>query len=276
MKRLNSHNYGYWRTCIESYLQGQDLWEVVAGTMIDPPMKESSLRKWRIKADKAMFVLKTIIEKDLVEHIRDAETSKEAWETLAKLFCKKNESRLQLLENELLDPEEKISEARMKRIIIHGLRPEYNGFIAVENGEEEALFIRKKGPPRGRGEAKEWTRSGRHCPKKSSYSEGAQQESENEDQQDLIERRRKRCECFNYGKKGHLTRGCESLQKHSKGNVATTKDIVVSGYLSEEEWNINTCITIEDDEAYFVEDLTASDTPLSNEEDEVEEEEEEE
>ncbi|GJN30988.1 hypothetical protein PR202_gb19339 [Eleusine coracana subsp. coracana] len=325
---------GYWRTCIESYLQGQDLWEVVAGTMTDPPMKESSLRKWRIKVGKAMFVLKTTIEEDLVEHIRDAETPKEAWETLAKLFCKKNEARLQLLENELvgisqgtlsisqyftkvknicreisqLDPEEKVSEARMKRIIIHGLRPEYNGFIAAmrgwptqptlvelenllanqealakqmcsitlkENDEEEALFIRKKGPLRGRGEAKEWTRGGRRCPKKSSYSEGAQQESEDEDQQDLMERRRKRGECFNCGKKGHLARDCESLRKHSEGNVATTKDMVVSGYLSEEEWNANTGITIEDDEAYFVEDLTASDTSSSNEEDEVEEEEEE-
>ncbi|GJN25186.1 hypothetical protein PR202_gb12982 [Eleusine coracana subsp. coracana] len=101
MKRLNSHNYGYLRTCIESYLQGQDLWEVVAGTMTDPLMKESSLRKWRIKAGKAMFVSKKTIEEDLVEHIRDAETPKEASETLAKLFCKKNEVRLQLLENEL-------------------------------------------------------------------------------------------------------------------------------------------------------------------------------
>ncbi|GJN13125.1 hypothetical protein PR202_ga31462 [Eleusine coracana subsp. coracana] len=146
----------------------------------------------------------------------------------------------------------------MKRIIIHGLRPEYNGFIAAvrywpmqstlvelenllanqealakqmgsitlnENDEEEALFIRKKGPPRGQGEAKEWTRGGRCCPKKSSYSEGAQQESEDEDQQDLMERRRKRG------------------------------------------------ITIEDDEAYFVEDLTTSNTP-SSDKDEVEEEEE--
>ncbi|GJN25187.1 hypothetical protein PR202_gb12983 [Eleusine coracana subsp. coracana] len=190
----------------------------------------------------------------------------------------------------------------MKRIIIHGLRPEYNGFIAAvrgwptqptlvelenllanqealakqmgnitlkESDEEEVLFIRKKGPPRGQGEAKEWTRDGRRCPKKSSYSEGAQQESEDEDQQDLMERRRKRGECFNCGKKGLLARDCESLRKHSEGNVATTKDMIVSGYFSEEEWNVNTGITIEDDEAYFVEDLTASDTPSSNEEDEV-------
>jgi len=69
IRKLNSHNYGYWKTRMESYLQGQDLWEVVAGTETVPLPKESgdssgktngaeALRKWRIKAGKAMFVLK--------------------------------------------------------------------------------------------------------------------------------------------------------------------------------------------------------------------------
>jgi hypothetical protein len=40
IRKLNSHNYGYWKTCIESYLQGQDLWEVVAGSEVVPPAKE--------------------------------------------------------------------------------------------------------------------------------------------------------------------------------------------------------------------------------------------
>jgi len=48
-----------------------------------------------------MFMLKTMIEEDLVEHIRDAETPNEAWETFAKLFSKKNEARLQILEKEV-------------------------------------------------------------------------------------------------------------------------------------------------------------------------------
>nr|TKV95143.1 hypothetical protein SEVIR_9G341700v2 [Setaria viridis] len=102
IKKLNSHNYGYWKTCMESYLQVQDLWEVVVGAEIMPPPKESgdssskkeradALRKWRIKANKAMFVLKTTIEEDLLEHIRDAKTLKEAWETLRKLSSMKNE-----------------------------------------------------------------------------------------------------------------------------------------------------------------------------------------
>ncbi|XBI93797.1 hypothetical protein VPH35_030562 [Triticum aestivum] len=140
------------QTRMELYLQGHDLWEVIAGTETTPLESAEALWKWRIEEGNTMFGLKTTIE-DLVEHIRDAETPKVAWDTLAKLFSRKNEVRLQLLENELigisqgtlsisqyftkvknicheisqLDPEEKISEARMRRIIIHDLLPEYMG-----------------------------------------------------------------------------------------------------------------------------------------------------
>ena len=107
-----------------------------------------------------MFAIKTTIEEDMLEHIRDAKTPKEAWDTFTKLFSKRNDTRLQLLENELLsvaqqdltinkyfnkvkslcreiselDSTSTISESRMRRIIIHGLRPEYRGFIAAIQG----------------------------------------------------------------------------------------------------------------------------------------------
>ncbi|XP_057518481.1 uncharacterized protein LOC130799401 [Amaranthus tricolor] len=175
LEKLNYNNYTYWSTCIESYLQGQDLWEVVGGcnTILPEPKivtvdsdKESTVveneafRRWNIKADKAMYVLKTTIDKELVEYIRKAETPKVAWDTLATLFSKKNDARLQMLESELmtisqgdltinqyfkkvkslcseiaeLDPEEKISEQCIRRIIAHGLRHEFNGFMAAIRG----------------------------------------------------------------------------------------------------------------------------------------------
>ena len=35
-KKLNNFNYIYWKACIEFYLQGQDLWEVVGGSETTP------------------------------------------------------------------------------------------------------------------------------------------------------------------------------------------------------------------------------------------------
>ncbi|XP_052627747.1 uncharacterized protein LOC128134258 [Lactuca sativa] len=165
IKKLNNNNYKTWETCMKSYLQGQDLWEVVGGSETTPPEEDvnGALCKWKIKAGKAMFALKTTIEEEMLEHIRDENTLKEAWDTFVTLFSKKNDTRLQLLENELLsisqrdmtiaqyfhkvksicreitelDPQSVIAEARMKRIIIHGLRPEYI---------EALLLLYKDGP----------------------------------------------------------------------------------------------------------------------------------
>jgi histone acetyltransferase (RNA polymerase elongator complex component) len=163
IKKLNNKNYNTWATFIESYLQGQDLWEVVGGSAVTQPAIEDAsgtLRKWKIKAGKAMFALKTTIEEEMLKHIRDAKTPKEAWDTFVTLFSKKNDTRLQLLENELLsmaqrdmtiaqyfhkvkaicreisqlDPTAPIGESRIKRIIIHGLQPEYRGFVTTIQG----------------------------------------------------------------------------------------------------------------------------------------------
>lgn len=105
IKKLNNQNYNTWSTCMMSYMQGQDLWEVVNGCEITQPEAEDAngaLRKWKIKAGKAMFALKTTIEEDVLEHIRDAKNPHEAWKTFADLFSKKNDTKLQLLESELL------------------------------------------------------------------------------------------------------------------------------------------------------------------------------
>jgi len=163
VKKLNNQNYKTWSTCMMSYRQGQDLWEIVSGCEITQPEAEDAsgtLRKWKIKASKAMFALKTTIEEDVLEHIRDAKTPHEAWNTFAKLFSKKNDTKLQLLESELLsvaqrelpvaqffhkvktlcreiselDTEAPIGETKMKRIIIHGLCPEFRSFVAAVQG----------------------------------------------------------------------------------------------------------------------------------------------
>ncbi|KAA0037350.1 Integrase, catalytic core [Cucumis melo var. makuwa] len=160
IKKLNTQNYKTWSTCMKSYLQGQDLWDVVGGTEVNPPEDAATLKKWNIKAGKATFAIKTTIDEEMLEHISIMETPKKVWDTFTSLFSKKNDARLQFLENELLsitqrektinqyftkvkflcceiselDPTSAISESRMRRIIIHGLKSEYRSFIAAIQG----------------------------------------------------------------------------------------------------------------------------------------------
>ncbi|KAG6469325.1 hypothetical protein ZIOFF_074038 [Zingiber officinale] len=137
---LNQSNYKVWRSCTESYLVGQDLWDIVNGNNNTCPEatadNSNNLKKWKQLNAKAEF------------------------QTFDKLFNKKDEARLQHLENDLakatqgnlsmseyflkvknlcseislLNPEEAISEARIQRNIVRGLRPEYIPFVTSVQG----------------------------------------------------------------------------------------------------------------------------------------------
>ncbi|KAL3516693.1 hypothetical protein ACH5RR_023595 [Cinchona calisaya] len=60
IKKLNNHNFSKWKSCIESYLESQDLLEYVTGSDATPPPRAdaTALCKWKVKAAKAMFALK--------------------------------------------------------------------------------------------------------------------------------------------------------------------------------------------------------------------------
>lgn len=107
-----------------------------------------------------MFALRTSISKELIDHVRDLDSPKKFWDTLERLFTQKNTMRLQYLENELasltqgnmsiydyfvkvknvcaeiseLDSEEPISDARLRRYMIRGLRKEFMPFISSIQG----------------------------------------------------------------------------------------------------------------------------------------------
>ncbi|KAH0743105.1 hypothetical protein KY290_031098 [Solanum tuberosum] len=107
-----------------------------------------------------MYALTVNIEDEFLQRIKSAKTPKEAWDTLETIFTKKNDARLQRLENELLsisqqnmtisqyfskvkylsdeisklDPENAITDTTMRRIIVHGLRLEYKGTITATRG----------------------------------------------------------------------------------------------------------------------------------------------
>lgn len=265
IERLTSSNYPIWKSCMEAYLQGQELWDTVNGNDTEipeeTPANERERKKWLARSGKAMFALKTSIHKDLFDHIREAKTPKEVWNIFEKLFTKKNEARLQFLENELsrliqgsmsiseyflkvknlcaeissLDPDEAISEAKLKRYIIRGLRKEYNPFVSSLQGwatqptlvEFENLLSNQEALAKqmaecsisGKDEGEEalLTRGKKWDPKKAkNYGRAHQGESSSSNNEAS---RRKNVKCYRCGKMGHIKRDCRV--KIHEGNVGS-------------------------------------------------------
>ena len=157
VEKLNASNYGSWSTRMQYYFLGQELWDIIGGSDTTPPTDAEAAKRWKVRAGKAMYALTVTVEDEFLQRIKNAKTPKEAWDTLAIIFTKKNDAILQRLENDLLsisqrnmtinqyfskvkslsdeisklDPENAITEKRIRRIIIHGLRPEYKGIITA-------------------------------------------------------------------------------------------------------------------------------------------------
>ncbi|KAE8669328.1 tir-nbs resistance protein [Hibiscus syriacus] len=254
IKKLNNKNYNTWATCMESYLQ--DLWEVVGGGEVTQPATEDAngiLRKWKIKAGKTMFALKTTIEEEMLEHIRDTKTPKEAWDTFVTLFSKRNDTKL------------------IKRIIVHGLRPEYRGFVAAvqgwptqpslvefENllagqeamvkqmggvslkGEEEALYTSKSRDTfqryTGSGSKKDGDKVKNYQGKGGPHSGGA---SKNRGKSRKFDGK-----CYNCGKMGHMAKDCWTKKKPVESNTATS----CSKENSEDGWDAEALFATEEED----------------------------
>ncbi|KAL0367866.1 UNVERIFIED_CONTAM: Retrovirus-related Pol polyprotein from transposon TNT 1-94 [Sesamum radiatum] len=252
------------------------------------------LRKWKIKAGKVMFILKTTIEEDVLEHIRETGTPKEAWDTFAKLFSKKNDKKLQLIESELLsvaqrdltvaqyfhkvkslcreiselDPEAPIDEARMKRIIIHGLKLEFRSFIASVQGwptqpsfvefenllvgqealaeqmggvslknDEEALYAAKgRMNSKANGSKRSDDKTRGHQSERSTRTAGGSKNHNNA--------KKFKGKCYHCGKKGQMARNCWSKKNVAESNIVTSK--------IEDEWDFEASFAADEDELAFV------------------------
>ena len=111
--------------------------------------------------------MKWSISHGLFDYIMRCKSTHQIWQTLDRLFNKKNEARLQILENELanttqdnlsiseyflkiknlcskislLIPKEEISKAHIRRIIIRGLKPEYIPYVtSIKRWVQQSSF----------------------------------------------------------------------------------------------------------------------------------------
>ncbi|KAE8681718.1 hypothetical protein F3Y22_tig00111310pilonHSYRG00060 [Hibiscus syriacus] len=260
IKKLNNKNYNTWATCMESYLQGQDLWEVVGGGEVTQPATEDAngiLRKWKIKVGKAMFALKTTIEEEILEHIRDAKTPKETWDTFVTLFSKRNDTKLKLLENELLSMAQR-DIAVVQYFHKPELEPTQPSLVEFENllegqeamakqmgrvslkGEEEALYTSKSRGTfqryTGSGSKKDGDKVKNYQGKGGPHSGGASKNRGNSRKFDG--------KCYNCGKMGHMAKDCWTKKKPVESNTATS----CSKVNSEDGWDAEALFATEEEE----------------------------
>ncbi|KAG6470018.1 hypothetical protein ZIOFF_070958 [Zingiber officinale] len=267
MMLLNQSNYRIWKTCMELYLVGEDLWDVVVINGVvapeDAPANAEALKNWKQRNAKAEFVLKRSISHEIFEHIMGCVSAREIWDTLDRLFNKKNEARLQLLENELavakqdgmscsefflkvknlcseislLNPEEKISNARLKRYIIRGLRPEYTPFVTSIQGWAQQPSLEEFENLLSSQELLARQMAGTRIKEESSNAlftkKGDSMKDESKPERESSKLPKKSFKCYHCGKLGHIKRNCRVKLK--SGNYA---DVVEKREeQKEEDWS---------------------------------------
>ncbi|XP_071703913.1 uncharacterized protein [Rutidosis leptorrhynchoides] len=210
--------------------------------------------KWKVKVGKAMFVLKTTIEEEVLEHIRAVETPKEAWDTLEKLFSKKNDTKLQLLESELLsikqrdmkiseyfykvkslcreiselDAEERIGERS-------GVVDKTDGRICVK-AEEKALYFNKSKWNSKYKCGTSYKKNDDKVKTQESNSKGTRLESSSSYQ---TKGKKYVPRCYNCQKRGHLARDCRA-PKNEEVNTAQSRE--------GDEWDVEALMVTEEDD----------------------------
>ncbi|KAE8698166.1 tir-nbs resistance protein [Hibiscus syriacus] len=170
-----------------------------------------------------------------------------------------------------LDLTAAIGEARIKRIIVHGLRPEYRGFVAAvqgwptqpslvefENllagqeamakqmggvslkGEEEALYTSKS-----RGTFQRYTGNGskKDGDKVKNY-QGKGGPHSGEASKNRGNSRKFDGKCYNCGKMGHMAKDCWTKKKPVESNTATS----CSKENSEDSWDAEALFATEEEE----------------------------
>ena len=109
IEKLDKNNYQPWKFRMRNYLIGKSLWGYVTGEEADPvlPTHNASAdelkawKTWNEKDKKVMFLMSQNISNGMIGHIQELDSSKEAWDTLERLYSTNTKARKIQLKNEL-------------------------------------------------------------------------------------------------------------------------------------------------------------------------------
>ena len=109
IEKLDKNNYQPWKFKMRNYLIGKSLWGYVTGEDEEPKLPTQNAtaddlkawKTWNEKDKKVMFLISQNVTNGMIGHIQDLQTSKEAWDTLEKLYSTNTKARKIQLKNEL-------------------------------------------------------------------------------------------------------------------------------------------------------------------------------
>ena len=109
IEKLDKNNYQPWKFRMRNYLIGKSLWGYVTGEEMEPrlplqnvtPEDLKAWKAWNEKDKKVMFLISQNVSNGMIGHIQDLDTSKDAWDTLERLYSTNTKARKIQLKNEL-------------------------------------------------------------------------------------------------------------------------------------------------------------------------------
>ncbi|KAJ0034034.1 hypothetical protein Pint_25214 [Pistacia integerrima] len=96
---LLDKNYENWKVWLKSYLLGQGLWDTVDGS--DANLVGAGLNAWRKNNGQALHAIQISCGSDMLTHIREIESAKDAWDRLASVRAHASGARKGFLKAEL-------------------------------------------------------------------------------------------------------------------------------------------------------------------------------
>ncbi len=159
IEKLNPSNYHFWKIRIQHILTLKDLEHFLDE---DPPTSGTELLSWRKKDKKAQAIIGLTLSDELLENVREVETTKAMWTAIKNVFerhtllnklsarkkfytatMKSEESVLQFsnrirqLSATLKSMNVVISESEMAMALLNGLPGEYNALISALDAIDE-------------------------------------------------------------------------------------------------------------------------------------------
>ena len=100
-EKLTKDNYSVWSYRIENFLRGKGVWELITGEDVCPLLPEENpsdedkrlYKTWIKKPQKVLHWISICISETLIPHIKKAQTPKEAWDIIHKIYGTSTEAK---------------------------------------------------------------------------------------------------------------------------------------------------------------------------------------